>query len=101
MLFREEIDGGDDTQVGILFDRFAGYLIADGLLVRMPYSEAAERLSEASLWDSLLGEENRPFGGDVAVNMVGLVPRRFHGHHLWRYAPDEHRPRVLALETRL
>ncbi len=98
VLFREEIDGGDDTQVGILFDRFAGYLIADGLLVRMPYSEAAERLSEASLWESLLGEENRPFGGDVAVNMVGLVPRRFGGHHLWRYAPDEYRPRVLALE---
>lgn len=92
VLFREEIDGGDDTQVGILFDRFAGYLIADGLLVRLLYSEVAEGLSEASLWESLLGEERRPFGDDVAVNMVGLIPRRFRGHHLWRFAPDERRP---------
>ncbi len=98
VLFREEIDGGDDAQVGILFDRFAGYLIADRLLVRMPDSEAAECLSEASLWDSLLGEERRPFGGDVAVNMVGLVPRRFRGHHLWRFAPTERRHWALAQE---
>lgn len=98
VLLREEIDGGDDTQVGILFDRFAGYLVADGLLVRMPYSEVAEGLSESSLWESLLGEESRPFGDDVAVNMVGLVPRRFGGHHLWRFAPDERRPWALAQE---
>lgn len=98
VLFREEIDSGDDTQVGILFDRFAGYLIADGLLMRMLYSEVAERLSESSLWESLLGEENRPLGDDVAVNMVGLVPRRFGGHHLWRFAPDERRPWALAQE---
>ena len=98
VLLREEIDGGDDTQVGILFDRFAGYLIADGLLMGMPDSEVAERLSESSLWESLLGEENRPFGDDVAVNIVGLVPRRFGGHHLWRFAPDERRPWALAQE---
>ena len=98
VLFREEIDGGDHTQVGILFDRLAGYLVADGLLVRMPDSEVAERFSEASLWESLLGEERRPFGDDVAVNMVGLVPRRFRGHHLWRFAPNERRPWALAQE---
>ena len=98
VLFREEIDGGADTQVGILFDRFAGYLIADGVLARMSCSEVAERLSESSLWESLLGEERRPFGDDVAVNMVGLVPRRIRGHHLWRFAPNERRPWALAQE---
>jgi hypothetical protein len=101
VLFREEVDGGDDTEVGVLFDRFAGYLIADVLLVRMSYAEAAERLAEATLWNSLLGEDSRAFGEDVAISLIGLVPRRFGGHHLWRFAADEHRPWALAQELDL
>ena len=96
VLFREEVDGSDDTQAGILFDRFAGYLIADALLVRMPYAEVAERLSDPELWSSLLSEESRTFGEDVAVSLIGLVPRRFGGHHLWRFAPSKNRSWVLA-----
>jgi hypothetical protein len=98
VLFREEVDGNDDTEVGVLFDRFAGYLIADGLLARMSYSEVAERLSDRELWADLLGEDGRSFGDDVAVSLVGLVPRRFGGHHVWRSAPEEYRSRILAEE---
>jgi hypothetical protein len=101
VLFREEVDGGDDTETAILFDRFAGYLIADALLARMAYAEVEERLLEAPLWKSLLGEDGRPFGEDVAISLVGLVPRRFGGHHLWRFAPDEHRSWALAHELDL
>lgn len=96
VLFREEADGSDDTETGVLFDRFAGYLVADALLVRMVYAEVEERLLEEPLWTSLLGEDGAPFGEDVAVSLVGLVPRRFGGHHLWRCAPDEHRSWALA-----
>jgi hypothetical protein len=98
VLFRDEIDGGDDTETGVLFDRFAGYLIADALLVRIPYAEVDERLAEATLWNSLVGEDGHPLGEDVAISMIGLVPRRFGGHHLWRLAPDEHRSFALAQE---
>lgn len=101
VLFREEIDGGDDPEVGVLFDRFAGYLIADALLVRMSYAEVGERLAEATLWNSLLGEDSRSFGEDVSISLIGLVPRRFGGHHLWRFAPDEHRSWALAQELDL
>ena len=101
VLFREEVDGGDDTDVGVLFDRFAGYLIADALLVRMSYAEVAVRLAEPSLWETLVGENSRDFGEDVAINLIGLVPRRFGGHHLWRFAPDEHRSWALAQELDL
>lgn len=101
MLFRDEIDGAEDTEVGVLFDRFAGYLIADALLVRMAYAEVSERLGEAAFWNSLLGEDRHSFGEDVAVSLIGLVPRRFGGHHLWRHAPDEHRPWALAQELDL
>ena len=98
VLLRDEVDGGDDTEAGVLFDRFAGYLIADALLVRMPYAEVEDRLAEATLWNSLGGEDGRSFGEDVAVSLIGLVPRRFGGHHLWRHAPDEHRSWVLVQE---
>jgi hypothetical protein len=92
------VDGGDDTEVGVLFDRFAGYLIADALLVRMAYAEVEERLAEATLWNSLLGEDHHPFGEDVAISLIGLVPRRFGGHHFWRLAPHEHRSWALTQE---
>jgi len=98
VLFREETEGSDDTNTGILFDRFAGYLIADALLVRMAYREVEDRLAAATLWKSLLGKDSRPLGEDVVVGLIGLVPRRFRGHHLWRVAPDEHRPSALAQE---
>ncbi len=101
VLFREEVDGSDDSEVGVLFDRFAGYVIADALLVRMPYREVADRLAELTLWRALFGEDSKPFGEDVAVSIVGLVPRRFGGHHLWRFAPDEHRGKALAQELDL
>lgn len=98
VLFREEVDGSDDTETGVLFDRFAGYLIADACLVRMAYAEVDQRLAESSLWESLLGEVGHPFGEDVAVCLTGLVPRRFNGRHLWRCAPNAHRSWAIAQE---
>jgi hypothetical protein len=98
VLLRDEVEGSDDTETGILFDRFAGYLIADALLVRMAYAEVDERLSETDLWQSLLGEEDYSFGEDVAIGLIGLLPRRFAGHHLWRHAPEQHRAWALAQE---
>jgi hypothetical protein len=98
ILFRDDVDGSDDTEVGFLFDRLAGYLIADALLVRMPYAEVDERLAEPSLWGLLIGQDGHPFGEDIVISLVGLLPRRFGGHHLWRLSPDEYRPWVLAQE---
>jgi hypothetical protein len=40
VLFRDEVDGGDDTEVGVLFDRFAGYLIAGAHGLRRGRGEA-------------------------------------------------------------
>ncbi|MDA8355778.1 MAG: ATP-binding protein [Actinomycetota bacterium] len=98
VLFRDEVDGGDDTETGVLFDRFAGYLIADALLVRMAYADVEERLAETTLWNSLLGEDGGSFGEDVAIGLIGLLPRRFGGYHLWRLAPDEYRSWALTQE---
>lgn len=98
VMFREEIRGSDDTECGFVFDRLAGYLIADAILVRMPYAEVNEQLAEAALWQSLLGDHAHPLGEDILIGLISLVPRRFTRHHLWRVAPDEHRSLVLAQE---
>ncbi|GAA3399342.1 NACHT domain-containing protein [Cryptosporangium minutisporangium] len=98
VLFREDVDGSEDSETGFVFDLIAGYFIADVLLVRMRLSEVDERLAEEALWESLLGDEGHPLGEDVAFGLVGLVPRRFAAHHLWRYAPEHHRPWALAQE---
>lgn len=98
VLFREEVDGSDDTEAGILFDRFAGYLIADALLARIPYAEVEEHLAGTTFWNTMLGENRHPLGEDIAVGLTGLVPRRFVRFHLWRFAPDDYRPWTLAQE---
>lgn len=98
VLLREEVDGSDDTETGLLFDRFAGYLIADALLVGMAYAQVDERLADAELWRTLFGKDGHSLGEDVAVGLVGLVPRRFTTHHLWRLAPGEYRSWALAQE---
>ncbi|SDP25812.1 hypothetical protein SAMN04487981_14325 [Streptomyces sp. cf386] len=98
VIFREEIRGSDDTECGFVFDRLAGYLIADAILVRMPYGDVNEQLAQAALWQSLLGEHEHPLGEDVLIALISLVPRRFTGHHLWRVAPAEHHALVLAQE---
>ncbi|QGZ47421.1 hypothetical protein GPZ77_02495 [Streptomyces sp. QHH-9511] len=98
VLFREEIKGSDDTECGFLFDRFAGYLIADAILARTTYEQVDDQLADAMLWRSLMGEQSHPLGEDVTVGLVALLPRRFTKHHLWRVAPAEHRSDTLAQE---
>ena len=39
-----------------------------------------------------------PWVKTVAISLIGLLPRRFAGHHLWRLAPEEHRSWALAQE---
>ncbi|MFC3897179.1 hypothetical protein ACFOWZ_37365 [Lentzea rhizosphaerae] len=98
VIFREEIKGSDDTECGFVFDRLAGYLIADAILVRIPPAEVNEQLAAAALWQSLLGDQAHPLGEDILIGLISLLPRRFTRHHLWRVAPEEHRSLVLAQE---
>ncbi|TQS42770.1 NACHT domain-containing protein [Cryptosporangium phraense] len=98
IIFREETPGSTNTQTEFLFDRFAGYLIADALLAQMSPAEVGERLAETPLWETLLGSEAHPLGEDVAFSLVGLVPRRFTNRHVWPHAPAQHQSWVLSQE---
>jgi hypothetical protein len=98
VILRDELNSEYDTVSGVVFDRFAGYLVADALLAHMRYGEIEGQLADPALWSFLVGEEAHPLGEDVAVCLVGLVPRRFGGHHLWMSAPEGHATWALAQE---
>jgi len=91
VVFREDDGGGNDSEVGFVFDRFAGYVIADVILSRMSYDEVSSRIGETAVWGRIFGEDNEALGEDTGVALVGLLPRRFSGQHVWRSAPDEHK----------
>lgn len=98
VILRDDFDAGYDTVSGVVFDRFAGYLLADALLARIRYGEIEGQLADPALWSRLAGEDAHPLGEDVAVCLVGLVPRRFGGHHLWKSAPESRGTWALAQE---
>lgn len=100
MLLRDDAGGDDGEEAGVLFDRFAGYLIADGLLGPIAYADLGTRLSDEGLWESVIGDDDhrRPFGEDVGYALIGVVPRRFSGQHVWRFAPEAYARFALAQE---
>jgi hypothetical protein len=97
LLFREGGRGTEDDRSGILFDLFAGYLIAEAITGDLSMSSLDEALSNTRVWAKLGGGEGEehPLANDVLVNLVGLLPRRFSGRQLWPLAPEQHRPRAL------
>lgn len=95
ILFRDEREGYLNQKSGILFDRFAGYLIADAMLTSLRYDELSEAFRSDELWTKVLGESAHPLGEDVLVALVGLLPRRFYGQQLWILASSEHKPHAL------
>jgi hypothetical protein len=102
ILWRHDPEG-DDQDSAILFDAFAGYLIADALLRDLGADEATELLSGAALWEKLRGnaETRHPLAADVFNALVGVVPRVLYGRQLWMLAPEPHRDAALSGTLRL
>lgn len=97
LLFRESRPGAEDDRSAILFDWFAGYLIADAITAGLSMDAVEDELSASALWAKLgVGEdEAHPLADDALINLVGLLPRRFAGRQLWPLAPEPQRDRVL------
>jgi hypothetical protein len=98
ILYRGGEEGWENPPSSVVFDRFAGFLIADALIEGLSMSEAEEFLRSEDLWGRLLGEEEHahPLGADIYLALVGLVPRRFGGRNLWTFAPEAHRRMTLG-----
>lgn len=104
ILFRNGEEGWQDQRGAVLFDRFAGYLIADAITRDLGIDAAREFLASHELWEQLrpgrgegaISRRVHPLSTDIWLALVGLVPRRFHRENLWRLAPSEHRETTLA-----
>lgn len=96
ILFRDERAGYLQQEAGILFDRFAGYLVSDAVLAGLTLSELDVALSSEDLWGKLTGETPHPLAEDALVTLVGLLPRRFYGKQLWKFAPETQTARALG-----
>lgn len=98
VLFRDSRPRWSDDLDAILFDRFAGYLIADAITRGLTMDGLDDELSSTELWAKIRGssDERHPLAEDVRIALVGLLPRRFYGQQLWRFAPDEARDGTLV-----
>lgn len=96
---RNPEESWQDQRTAVLFDRFAGYLIAESLLRDRNRAEAEELIGSQGLWTAMTGDDRRrhPLGGDILNALVGLVPRAIYGRQLWQFAPEGLRDRTLAL----
>ena len=93
LLFRDRRPDWPDDRDAILFDWFGGYLIADAITRGLTMDRLEEELGSDALWAKLRpsGNERHPLGADVHISLIGLIPRRFFGRQLWRFAPAETR----------
>jgi len=84
-------DSWEDQRTTVLFDRFAGYLIADALLRGRSPIAGAEFLGSSVTWDVLAGDPQarHPLASDIVQALVGDVPRHLHGRQLWHFAPSQ------------
>lgn len=103
VLFRDRRADAVDEDSAILFDWFAGYLIADAITRGLTMAGLDVALSDDALWTKLRGtsDERHPLAEDVLLNLVGLVPRRFAGRQMWPLAPDDASDMVLVQTVEL
>jgi hypothetical protein len=103
VLFRDRRPDAADDDSAVLFDSFAGYLIADAITRGLTMGGLDDALSDHALWTKLRGspDERHPLAEDVLLNLVGLLPRRFNGRQLWPLAPADVRDVVLVQTVEL
>lgn len=99
LVIREGEEGWDRPGAEVVFDRFAGFLIAAAVSARCASDENFEAfLSDEAFWDRIgpAGSYTAAYEHDVYRAMIALVPRRFPNRQLWQMAPEEYRGGTLA-----
>ncbi len=103
IISRTAQESWENSSTSILFDRLAGFLIADSLLsARLP-ADAETLLGSTGLWSALRGDPRRrhPLADDILLALVGVVPRRLRGRQLWQFAPTSARDDILRMTVHL
>lgn len=100
MGFNPEMQTGENQVSAILYDAFAGFIIADAILAEQGRAGFVNWM--AGNWKRLKKSEEgcHPLSEDVFNAMVGLFPRR-HRLQLWTIAPSELKEHALLETTHL
>ena len=85
ILIREYDAESDERCISIVFDPLAGHIIAEALLKKYSRSNV-ESWFQDKVRPKLLGEGDprHPLADDVFRSLIGLLPRRRLGSHLWK-----------------
>jgi hypothetical protein len=97
VLYRDDIDGVNNAQSGILYDALAGHLVADSILSSNADRDWDNLLGEPILWSKIsgAGDERHELADDILMALVGLVPRHSYQQQLWKFAPEDARDKAL------
>ena len=74
----------------VLYDALAGHLIASSILKGKSYSTFMNWIKDKENIDKFQGSQKQrhPLYYDILRALIGLVPRKFHGHQLWQMLDD-------------
>ena len=84
ILIRENDMESGDIYISIVFDPLAGHIVAEALLKKYSRSNV-ESWFQDNVRPKLFGEGDprHPLADDVFHSLIGLLPRRRLGSHLW------------------
>lgn len=95
------IESDKKNQVSaILYDAFAGFVIADAALDELDAADLPEWLLDNSDKLNRSSRESHPLAEDILSALVGLLPESHH-QQLWKIAPDSLRNLALVMTTQL
>ena len=94
-------DGLDEAAAA--YDALAGHLIADALLSTKNRGELESWLADSTTKAALFGDPSKrhPLASDVIRSLVGLLPRRHYGMHLWSHLDEPERTTALVATAEL
>ncbi len=84
----------------ILYDAFAGFVIADAILTQQTIMNFPAWISESFQRLDVFKRDHHPFAEDILNGLVGLLPRRHH-RQLWKCVPSPLRESALLETTNL
>jgi hypothetical protein len=103
VLMRDPAPGGQSQVSSLLFDQFAGHLVADAIVQRLGSAQIGSWLAAPETIVRLYGpgESAHPLWEDIFEALVLLLPARFGGLQLWTLVEGKMRARALAIAAEL
>lgn len=103
VLMRDPVPGGEAQVSSLLFDQFAGHLVADAIVQRLGSEQIRTWLAAPETIERLdgPGELAHPLWEDIFEALVSLLPARYGGLQLWTLVEGNMKARALVMASEL